>query len=46
MNTLISHVTVVCMDEANTVLHDAYVLVKGTEIAYVGPIRPTDVVGR
>ena len=46
MNTLISHVTVVCMDEANTVLHDAYVLVKGKEIAYVGPIRPTEVVGR
>ena len=37
MNTLFSHVTVLCMDEANTVLQDAYVLVKGREIAYVGP---------
>lgn len=37
MNTLFSHVTVLCMDEANTVLRDAYVLVKGREIAYGGP---------
>ena len=46
MNTLFSHVTVLCMDEANTVLQDAYVLVKGREIAYVGPVRPQEVVGR
>ena len=40
MNTLFSHATVVCMDERNTVLKDSFVLVKGREIAYVGPIRP------
>lgn len=40
MNTLFSHATVVCMDEANTVLKDAFVLVRGREIAYVGAIRP------
>ncbi len=42
MNTLFSHVTVVCMNAANTILEDAYVLVKGKEIAYVGPIRPQE----
>lgn len=46
MNTLFSHVTVLCMDEANTVLQDAYVLVKGREIAYVGPVRPQEPAGR
>ena len=46
MNTLFSHVTVLCMDEANTVLRDAYVLVRGREIAYVGPVRPQETVGR
>lgn len=40
MNILFSHATVVCMDEANTVLKDAFVLVRGREIAYIGAIRP------
>ena len=30
------------MDEAGTVLQDGYVLVRGREIAYVGPIRPQE----
>lgn len=46
MNTLFSHATVVCMDEANTILRDAFVLVQGKEIAYVGPVRPKETVGR
>lgn len=40
MNTLFSHVTVVCMDAANTVLQDSFVLIKGQIITYIGPIRP------
>lgn len=46
MNTLFSHVTVVCMNAANAVIQDGYVLVKGKEIAYVGPIRPQERVDR
>ena len=46
MNTLFSHADVVCMDEANTVLHDACVLVRGRDIAYVGPARPAEAVDR
>ena len=46
MNTLFSHAAVVCMDEANTVLHDACVLVRGRDIAYVGPARPAEAVDR
>ena len=42
MTTLFSHATVLCMDEAGTVLQDGYVLVRGREIAYVGPIRPQE----
>ncbi len=42
MNTLISHAKVVCMNEANAVLQDGYVLTRGKEIAYVGPIRPQE----
>ena len=46
MNTLFSHVTVVCMDEANTVLEDSFVLVRDRKIAYIGPIRPQEPVAR
>ena len=42
MTILFSHATVLCMDEAGTVLQDGYVLVRGREIAYVGPIRPQE----
>ena len=42
MTILFSHATVLCMDEAGTVLQDGYVLVRGREIAYVGSIRPQE----
>ena len=40
MNTLFEHVTAVLMDEAHTVLPDAYVAVEGSKIQSVGQERP------
>lgn len=40
MNTLIYNVTALLMDEAKTVLENAFVLVEGEKIAYVGQQRP------
>ena len=40
MKTLIKHATAVLMDEAGTVLPDAYVVVEGQQIASVGAQRP------
>lgn len=46
MDILFSHVTVMRMDDANTILKDAYVLVQGGKIAYVGNLRPGYFLGR
>ena len=40
MNTLFEHVTAVLMDEAHTVMPDAYVAVEGSKIQSVGQKRP------
>ena len=40
MKTLIQNVTAVLVDEAQTVLKNAFVAVEGSEIAYVGDVRP------
>lgn len=40
MNTLFEHAKVLLMDEAGSVLDDAFVAVEGTMISYVGTIRP------
>ena len=40
MNTLFEHVTAVLMDEAHTILPDAYVAVEGSKIQSVGQERP------
>jgi len=40
MSTLFQNVTAVLMDDARTVLSNAYVAVKGTDISYVGTEKP------
>lgn len=41
MNTLIEHATIVTLDEAGRVLHDASIAIAGAEIVAVGDIPPT-----
>ncbi len=40
MKTLFTNVTALLMDEAFTTLRDGFVAVEGTDISYVGPVRP------
>lgn len=40
MKTLIQNVTAVLLDEGRTVLKNAFVAVEGSQIAYVGDVRP------
>lgn len=40
MKTLFEHAKVLLMDEAGSLLDDAFVAVEGTTISYVGPLRP------
>ena len=40
MNTLIEHATIVTLDEAGRVLHDASIAIAGAEIVAVGEIPP------
>ena len=40
MKTLFTNVTALLMDEGFTTLRDGFVAVEGTDISYVGPVRP------
>ncbi|MGI6498469.1 MAG: amidohydrolase family protein [Oscillospiraceae bacterium] len=46
MDTLFSHVAAVLMDDAGTILTDAYVQVSGKQIVFVGQERPEPFEGR